>query len=56
MSRPPRPPLEAVITRRHGRLILLHGILMAVLGVAAFASTFGQGEDLGAAALPLSAP
>ena len=46
MSRAPRPPREPVITRRHGRLILLHGILMAVVGVAAFASTFGQGENL----------
>src|SRR5512135_672447 len=46
MSRAPRPPREPVITRRRGRLTLLHGILMAVVGVAAFASTFGQGEDL----------
>ena len=46
MRRPPRPPHEPVITRRHGLLILYHGALMAAVGVAAFAFTYGRGEDL----------
>jgi Ca2+-transporting ATPase len=32
MTRPPRPPHEAVITRERGLLILLHGTLVAVVG------------------------
>ena len=46
MGRPPRPPHEPVITYRRGLRILLHGVLMAAVGVVAFAYTFGQGEDL----------
>ena len=46
MGRPPRLPHEPVITYRRGRRILLHGVLMTVVGVVAFAYTFGQGEDL----------
>jgi Ca2+-transporting ATPase len=46
MRRPPRPPDEAVITRGHWLLILYHGALMAAVGVAAFAFTYGRGEDL----------
>ncbi|MHB1556864.1 MAG: cation-translocating P-type ATPase [Isosphaeraceae bacterium] len=46
MRRPPRPPHEPVITRRGGLLILAHGALMATVGVAAFAVTYGPGESL----------
>ena len=49
MGRRPRPPHEPVITYRRGLRILLHGVLMAAVGVVAFAYTFGQGEDLGRA-------
>lgn len=38
-----------MITYRRGLRILLHGVLMAAVGVVAFAYTFGQGEDLGRA-------
>ena len=46
MRRIPRPPLEAVITRQGGLLILCHGVLMAAVGVAAFAMTYGRGKDV----------
>jgi Ca2+-transporting ATPase len=46
MRRRPRPPYEPVITRQGGLLILYHGLLMAAVGVASFAVTFGRGEDL----------
>jgi P-type Ca2+ transporter type 2C len=46
MRRPPRPPHEPVITRRGGQLILSHGALMAMVGVVAFAFTYGRGEDI----------
>jgi Ca2+-transporting ATPase len=36
MRRPPRPADKPVITWRHARLILLHGLLIAMAGVAAF--------------------
>jgi Ca2+-transporting ATPase len=35
-----------VITRRGGLLILTHGVLMAAVGAAAFALTYGRGEDI----------
>jgi Ca2+-transporting ATPase len=46
MRRPPRPPREPVITRHGGLLILTHGVLMAAVGAAAFAFTYGRGEDI----------
>ena len=46
MRRPPRPPREPVITRRGGLRILIHGVLMAAVGVVAFACSYGRGEDL----------
>jgi Ca2+-transporting ATPase len=46
MRRPARPPHEPVITRRDGLLILYHGALMAAVGVACFAVTYGRGDDL----------
>ncbi len=36
MRRPPRPADKRVITWRHARLILLHGLLIASAGIAAF--------------------
>ena len=36
MMRPPRTPGEAVLTRRRGLLILLHGFMMALVTLAAF--------------------
>ena len=36
MTRPPRPPLEAVITRERGTMILLHGLLIATVGAIGF--------------------
>jgi Ca2+-transporting ATPase len=36
MSRPPRPPHEAVITWKHGLLILLHGTLIAIVAALGF--------------------
>lgn len=46
MQRPPRPPREPVITRRGGRLVLTHGVLMAMVGVVAFAFTYGHDKDI----------
>jgi Ca2+-transporting ATPase len=46
MRRPPRPPREPVITRHGGLLILIHGLLIAAVGVTAFAFTYGRGEDI----------
>jgi Ca2+-transporting ATPase len=46
MRRPPRPPREPVITRRGGLLILGQGLLMAAVGVLAFALTYGGVEDV----------
>ncbi|TXT22119.1 MAG: cation transport ATPase [Planctomycetota bacterium] len=36
MNRPPRPPLEAVITRQRGLLILFHGTLVAAVAALGF--------------------
>lgn len=36
MARAPRPPHEAVITLKHGLLILSHGILVALVGALGF--------------------
>ena len=36
MRRSPRPADEPVITRRHAGLILVHGMLVAIAGIAAF--------------------
>ena len=44
MNRRPRPPHEPVISRRSGLRILLHGALIAVVSLAAFAGTW-QGHD-----------
>ena len=46
MRRPPRPPHEPVITRSGGLLILTHGVLMAIVGVIAFAFTYSDGQDI----------
>ncbi len=46
MRRPPRAPHEPVITRGSGLLILAHGALMAAVGMAAFATTYGQGNGI----------
>jgi Ca2+-transporting ATPase len=46
MRRPPRPSGEPVITRRAGLTILVHGLLMAAVGVIAFAFVYGRGEDV----------
>ncbi len=46
MGRPPRPPREPVMTYRRGLRILFHGVLMTVVGVAAFAFTYGWDQDL----------
>jgi Ca2+-transporting ATPase len=46
LRRPARQPHEPVITRRDGLLILYHGTLMAAVGVASFAMTYGHGDDL----------
>jgi Ca2+-transporting ATPase len=46
MKRPPRSPREPVITRSAGISILAHGLLMAAVGVAAFALTYRRGEDI----------
>lgn len=44
MQRPPRPPLEAVITRTRGLLILFHGTLVAIVSGLGFWLVF-QGDD-----------
>lgn len=44
MTRPPRPPLEAVITRRRGLLILFHGTLIATVAGLGFWLTY-QGDE-----------
>jgi Ca2+-transporting ATPase len=36
MRRPPRPPEKAVLTYKHARSILVHGVLIALAGIAAF--------------------
>jgi Ca2+-transporting ATPase len=47
MSRPPRPPREAVITPARGALILAHGVLVAAVSLAAFWWTWrGDPEQL----------
>ncbi len=46
MRRPPRPPHEPVITRSGGLLILTHGVLMAIVGVIAFAFIYSDGQDI----------
>ncbi len=46
MRRPPRPSSEPVITLRAGLLILVHGFLIAAVGVTAFAFTYDRGEDI----------
>ncbi len=45
MTRPPRPPHEAVITRERGLLILLHGTLVAVVGAIGFWIIY-QGDEV----------
>jgi len=45
MDRPPRPPQEPVITRRRGLMILLHGILVAAVAVAAFWGVWRGRDD-----------
>ena len=44
MTRPPRPPLEAVITRQRGLLILFHGTLVATVAGLGFWLIY-QGDD-----------
>lgn len=44
MERPPRPPLEAVITRQRGLLILFHGTLVATVAGLGFWLIY-QGDD-----------
>lgn len=44
MTRPPRPPLEAVITRQRGLLILFHGTLIATAAGLGFWLTY-QGNE-----------
>ncbi len=44
MNRPPRPPLEAVITRKRGLLILFHGTLVASVAGLGFWLTY-QGDE-----------
>jgi Ca2+-transporting ATPase len=43
MNRPPRPPYEAVITRKRGLLILFHGTLVAAVAATGFWSIY-QGD------------
>jgi Ca2+-transporting ATPase len=43
MSRPPRPPREAVITPGRGALILVHGVIVAAVSLVAFWWTW-QGD------------
>lgn len=45
MTRPPRPPHEAVITRERGLLILLDGTLVAVVGALGFWIIY-QGDEV----------
>ncbi|HOO16498.1 MAG TPA: cation transporting ATPase C-terminal domain-containing protein, partial [Phycisphaerae bacterium] len=50
MSRPPRPPREAVISLRRGGLILFHGGLIAAAGALAFHLTYaGDPQNLAVA-------
>ncbi len=44
MSRPPRPPLEAVITRQRGLLMLFHGTLIATVAGLGFWLIY-QGDE-----------
>lgn len=44
MQRPPRPPLEAVITRTRGLLILFHGVLIATVAALGFWLIY-QGDE-----------
>ena len=44
MTRPPRPPHEAVITREHGLLILFHGALIAAVAALGFWIIY-QGDE-----------
>ena len=44
MTRPPRPPHEAVITRERGLLILFHGTLIATVAALGFWIIY-QGDD-----------
>lgn len=44
MQRPPRPPLEAVITRKRGLLILFHGTLVATVAGLGFWLIY-RGDD-----------
>lgn len=46
MRRRPRPPREPVITMRRGLRILRHGVLMAAVGVFAYATSIGRDGDL----------
>ena len=45
MSRAPRPPHEAVITREHGRLIFFHGTLIAAVAGLGF-RLICQGDEM----------
>jgi Ca2+-transporting ATPase len=44
MTRPPRPPHEAVVTRERGLLILLHGTLVAAVAALGFWIIY-QGDE-----------
>ena len=51
MSRPPRPPTEPFFTRQRGSQILIHGIVMAMVNIGAFAyAYFEEGTSYAQAA------
>ncbi|MDX2039463.1 MAG: cation-translocating P-type ATPase [Isosphaeraceae bacterium] len=46
MRRPPRPPRESVLTKSRARLILIHGTLIAFVGLVAFLLTYENGANI----------
>ena len=45
MQRPPRPPKESILSRRVGRSLLFQGLLVGLVGLVAFGSSYLRHQD-----------